>query len=48
MAIAVTKLSEAILDRVWWSMGSRVGIFLGCVLVAMGVEGLLLGAASGG
>ena len=48
MAIAVTMLVEAVLERVQWAMGSRVGILLECVIVEMGVEGGLLGVSSGG
>ena len=48
MAIAVTMLAEAVLERLRWAMGSRVGIFLECVILAIGVEGVLVGISSGG
>ena len=44
MAIEVTMLAEAVLDRLWWSMGLRVGIVFECLLVVIGVSvgGLLV------
>ena len=46
---AVTMLAEDDLDRMWWTMGSRVGSLFECFLVAMcETVGGLVGVACGG